>query len=166
MEASGRACTQEIRISDRIVCAGGRRQCFPVRPFHFNRGDGEKQRAGEIPFSPDTGLRDRLLANQSGHALAELGRAEWLDRDEIDGTGDGRFESFIREARDATDPRLARNEPCPVVLFAHPEGSDHPHSGDDHIRTTVCCHADLFHHIASIKPMPSPRQWPTEVTAI
>ena len=91
MEAAGRACTQEIRISDDIVGARRCRQRFPVRPFHFDRGDGEEQRSGEIRFSSDSGLGNCLLAHKSRHALAELGRAEWLDRNEIDSAGDGRF---------------------------------------------------------------------------
>ena len=102
------ARAQEIVVADRVVGAGGGGKRLAMRPLDLDRRDGEEQRAGEVALAADAGLGDRLLGDHRGHALAELGRAERLDRHEIDRAGDRGLEALVREAGDAADAGFAR----------------------------------------------------------
>ena len=107
VKAARGAGAQEIVVSDGVVGARRRGQRLAMRPFDLDRRDREKQRAGKIALAPDPGLGDRLLGDHRGHALAELGRAERLDRHEIDRAGDRGLEGLVRKARDALDAGFA-----------------------------------------------------------
>src|SRR6516164_3498060 len=166
MEAARRARPQKIVVSYRVVGAGAGRQRVAVRPFDLDRSDGEEQWAGEVAFAADASLADRLLGDHRRHALAEFGRAERLDRHEIDAARDRGLEALVGKTGDAADAGFSGRELGPVVRLAGAErGNDAP-AGDHHGRPPILarCHPSLLHVTASISAMPSPRQWPTAVT--
>src|SRR6266700_2985759 len=73
-----------IVVSDRVVGARAGRQHVAMRPLDLDRSDREEQWAGEVAFAADASLADCLPGDHRRHALAEFGRAERLDRHEID----------------------------------------------------------------------------------
>jgi hypothetical protein len=161
-KAAGRARPPEIAIADRVIGAGAGRQRVTMRPFDFDRRDGKEERAGKVPFAADARLADRFLRDHCGHALAELGRAEGLDRDEIDAAGDRCLEALIGKTGDAVNAGFSGRELGPVFGLARAQRGDHAHTGDHHDRPTVVaarsCHASLLQVTASTSAMPSPRQ--------
>src|SRR5262249_41941254 len=77
-------------------------------------------------------LLNRLLGDHRRHALAEFGRAERLDRHEIDAAGDRGLEALVGKAGDAMDAGFSGRELGPVVRLAGAErGNDAP-AGDHH----------------------------------
>src|SRR5262249_10838141 len=182
MEAARRARAQKIVVSDRVVGAGAGRQHVAMRPLDLDRSDRKEQRAGEGAFARDASLLDRLLGDHRRHALAEFGRAERLDRHEIDAAGDRGLEALVGKTGDAMDAGLSGRELGPVVRLADAERSDDTPAGDHHDRPPVLaarrCHPSLLHvtasttaiasprhRPASTSAMPSPRQWPRAVAA-
>ena len=160
MEAARCARPQEIVVSDRVVGAGAGRQHVAVRPLDLDRSDGEEQRAGEVAFAADASLLDRLLGDHRRHALSEFGRAERLDRHEIDAARDRGLEALAGKTGDAVDAGFSGRELGPVVRLAGAErGNDAP-AGDHHDRLSILArrHPSLLHVTASISAMPSPRQ--------
>src|SRR5262249_53454020 len=97
------------------------------------------------------------------------GRAERLDRHEIDAARDRGLETLVGETGDAVDAGFSGRELGPVVRLSRAErGNDAP-ARDHHDRAPILaarrCHPRLLHVTASTSAMPSPRQWPTAVTA-
>src|SRR5439155_9831416 len=76
---------------------------------------------------------------------------------------------LIGETGDAADARFSGRELGPVVGFARAQRGDHAHARDHHDRPSVLAarqfHPRLLHLTASTSAVPSPRQWPTAVTA-
>src|SRR5262249_23202666 len=110
MEAARRARAQKIVVSDRVVGAGAGRPRAAVRPFDPDRSDGQGQWAGEVAFAADASLADRLLGDHRRHALAEFGRAERLDRYEIDAACDRGLEALVGKTSDAADAGFSGRE--------------------------------------------------------
>src|SRR5262245_27460429 len=169
MEAARCARAQKIVVSDGVVGAGAGRQHVAMRPLDLDRSNREEQRAGEVALAADASLADRLLGNHRRHALAEFGRAEWFDRHEIDAAGDRGLETFAGKTGDAVDAGFSGRELGPVVRLPRAERGNDASAGDHHDRPPVVaarrCHPSLLHVTASTSAMPSPRQWPTAVTA-
>ena len=108
-------------------------------------------------------------AGDLGEPLGERGRAERLDRHEVDRAGDRGPQRIGGEARDVADAGLAGRQVLPVVGLAGAERGDDADAGDgDRLARLLASgrHAVLLHRTASTSAMPSPRQWPTPVTTI
>ena len=161
-KAARRARPPEIAVTDRVIGARAGRQHVAMRPFDLDRRDGKEERAGKVAFAADARLADRLLRDHCGHALAQFGRAERLDRDEIDAAGDRRLEAFVGKTGDAVDAGFPGRELGPILGLASAQRGDHAHAGDHHDRPSVVaarsCHASLLQVTASTSAMPSPRQ--------
>ena len=124
VEAARGAGAQEVVVSDRVVGAGRGRQHVAMRPLDLDRCDGQEQRAREIALASDASLGDRLLGDHRRHALAEVGRAERLDRNEIDRAGDRGLEAFVGKTGDPADAGFAGGELGPVVGLARAQRGD------------------------------------------
>ena len=101
-----------------------------MRPFDLDRRHRQEQRAGEIALRADAGLGDRFLGHHVGHALAELGRAERLDRNEVDRAGDRGLQPVGRKAADRADAGLPGGQLAPVVGLADAERGQDADAGD------------------------------------
>ena len=98
--------------------AGGDR--FALRPSDLDRSYRQEQRSGKIALAANPGFRNRLLRREVCHPLAKLDRAERLDRDEIDGPGDGGLEPIGREAANPMDTGLAGRQPIQLSSLPLP----------------------------------------------
>ncbi len=56
------------------VCSDRASEFKPLRPLDLDRGNGQKQRSGEIAFAADAGLRDGFLGRDVGEPLRKIGR--------------------------------------------------------------------------------------------
>ena len=88
LETAGPGGAHQIVIAHSVVRAGRGRNLFALLPFDLDRRDREEQRSGKVALGADAGLRDRFLGGDLGDPLAERGRAERLDRHEVDRAGD------------------------------------------------------------------------------
>src|SRR5262249_58696282 len=100
-----------------------------MRPLDLDRSDRQEQRAGEVALAPDASLRNRLLGDHRRHQLAEFGRAERLDRHEIDAAGDRGLETLAGKTGDAVDAGFSGRELGPVVRLARTERGDDAPAG-------------------------------------
>src|SRR5262249_20873334 len=130
MEAARCARAQKIVVSCAVVGAGAGRQHVAMRPLDLDWSNREEQRAGEVALAADASLADRLLGDHRRHALAEFGRAEWLDRHEIDAARDRSLETFAGKTGDAVDAGFSGRELGPVVRLSPAERGDDTPAGD------------------------------------
>ncbi len=131
-------------MADELAAAGGleqvliaeigeadrARELLALRPFSLNRRHGEEKRAGKVALA-DAGLGNGLLDRKMGQALGQSDRGEWLDRNEVDGSGHRGLKSLDRKARQGPDAGFAGSELRPIVGLAGAERGYDAHTGDD-----------------------------------
>src|SRR5437868_1856974 len=113
LERAAAADPQYLIVVDLGIRADDAAKFVTLRPFEFDRGDRQKQRAWKITGAADSGLRDGFLGRNIRELLREVGRRERLDRDEIDRAGHRGSQAVGREARNCPDAGFTRTKSGP-----------------------------------------------------
>src|SRR6185369_9767349 len=88
-KTAGGGRAQEVIVNQRRISSRCGSKGFAVRPFDLHWSNRKKERPREIGLASNARLSECLLDDTLRHALAELGRAERFDLNEINRAGNG-----------------------------------------------------------------------------